>query len=190
MTPPSPALPSSVLATCRAALLSLAAGLAMGCAGEAAGERPVAGSDRTAASDVGADDVRGGGVPGAALRPGERVRDIYWSDGDSGRINGVPFRLSDVDAPETGGVGAAVGGAKCERERELGFAAKAFVVEETRAGQIVVGAVVDVDRYDRVVVTLLDDDRDLGDLAVAAGHLRPWRWRNGRAVDPRPKWCP
>lgn len=40
------------------------------------------------------------------------IRSIYWSDGDSGRItleNGevLKFRLNDIDAPETGGVGAA-----------------------------------------------------------------------------------
>ena len=39
---------------------------------------------------------------------------IDWSDADSGRLDGVRFRLRDVDAPETGGVGAAIGGAKCE----------------------------------------------------------------------------
>ena len=33
----------------------------------------------------------------------------------------LKFRLNDIDAPETGGVGAAIGGAKCEKERELGF---------------------------------------------------------------------
>ena len=38
------------------------------------------------------------------------ISSIYWSDGDSGRINGsIKFRLNDIDAPETGGVGAAIG---------------------------------------------------------------------------------
>ena len=53
---------------------------------------------------------------------------IYWSDGDSGRIDGMKFRLADVDAPETGGVGAR-GGAKCEFERALGYDAKAGRVQ-------------------------------------------------------------
>ena len=125
----------------------------------------------------------------SGLLPGHLISQIYWSDGDSGRIDGVPFRLSDVDAPETGGVGAAIGGAECEAERERGFAAKAFMVEETREGDLRVGRVVDVDRYDRVVLTILDDGRDLSGLGVEAGHLRRWRWRNGRAIDPRPEWC-
>lgn len=62
---------------------------------------------------------------------GDVVQEIYWSDGDSGRIDGTRFRLADIDAPETGGVGAR-GGAKCEGERELGFAAKEAIVEMTR----------------------------------------------------------
>ena len=40
------------------------------------------------------------------------ITSIYWSDADSGRLNGsIKFRLNSVDAPETGGVGAAIGGA-------------------------------------------------------------------------------
>ena len=52
------------------------------------------------------------------LSVGDVVTDLYSSDGDSGRANRVKFRLADIDAPETGGVGAP-GGAKCEAEREL-----------------------------------------------------------------------
>ena len=61
---------------------------------------------------------------------------IYWSDGDSGRLDGMDFRLADIDAPETGGVGAAIGGAKCENERMLGYEAKAYMVEITRNAEL------------------------------------------------------
>ena len=49
----------------------------------------------------------------ALLRSGAAIKSIYWSDGDSGRItftNGetIHFRINDRDAPETGGVGAAL----------------------------------------------------------------------------------
>jgi len=27
---------------------------------------------------------------------------IYWSDGESGRLNGLIFRLANIEAPETG----------------------------------------------------------------------------------------
>lgn len=61
------------------------------------------------------------------------ITSIYWSDGDSGRINGsLKFRLNDIDAPETGGVGAAIGGAKCEAERAKGDESKAWVVAFTK----------------------------------------------------------
>ena len=70
-----------------------------------------------------------------------KIKSIYWSDGDSGRITfasgeTISFRINDRDAPETGGVGAAIGGAKCEKERELGFASKGWVVEYTRGAEL------------------------------------------------------
>ena len=55
---------------------------------------------------------------------------IYWSDGDSGRIDGVKFRLANIDAPETGRIGQR-SGAKCPEEVELGKQAKAFVISLT-----------------------------------------------------------
>ena len=76
---------------------------------------------------------------------------IYWSDGDSGRIDGMKFRLANVDAPETGGVGA-IGGAKCEFERELGFEAKEFMVDLTRNADLVITSNSGADRYDREVM--------------------------------------
>lgn len=74
------------------------------------------------------------------------ITEIYWSDADSGRINGARFRLSDIDAPETGGVGAAIGGAKCEKERERGFAAKEFIVELTRSADLKISATYGYDK--------------------------------------------
>ena len=50
---------------------------------------------------------------GSELRIGTVATQLYWSDGDSGRINGLPFCLADFDAPGIDGVGAR-GGAKCE----------------------------------------------------------------------------
>ena len=121
---------------------------------------------------------------------GAVISQIYWSDGDSGRIDGVPFRLADIDAPETGGVGAR-GGAKCEVERELGFAAKEAIVEMSRPSEhrVVVTRVQDADRYGRVVVDLSVEGEDLGDLGVASGHMGAWPHRKGRALGPKPDWC-
>lgn len=113
---------------------------------------------------------------------------IYWSDGDSGRLNGIPFRLANVDAPETGGVGAR-GGAKCEEERALGYEAKAYIVELTRGASLVIERDYGKDRYDRLVIDLSANGRDVGAAGIAAGHLRSWPHENGRALSPKPDWC-
>ena len=118
----------------------------------------------------------------------DTVASIYWSDGDSGRIDGERFRLANVDAPETGNVGAN-NGAQCESERRLGFEAKAFIIELTRDAEIIVTARGEPDRYGRIVVSLSVDGRDLANLGIEAGYLRSWPHRNGRAQTPKPDWC-
>lgn len=117
------------------------------------------------------------------------VSSIYWSDGDSGRIDGMEFRLADVDAPETGGVGAAIGGAECERERERGFEAKAFLVEITREARLEITHREAPDRYGRTVIRLSADGRDVAEAGLEAGHLKPWPHAGSRALTDKPDWC-
>ena len=93
------------------------------------------------------------------------VTEIYWSDGDSGRIDGMKFRLANVDAPETGGVGAR-GGAKCEGERVLGYVAKEYMVNLTRMKPLEIVASYGADRYGREVIEAVS-------------------WRIGRCLS----WC-
>ena len=116
------------------------------------------------------------------------VKSIYWSDGDSGRADGVEFRLADVDAPETGGVGAR-GGAKCEPERVLGFKAKEFIVEATRGKTLAINFNGEVDSWGRKVATLTADGIDIGQAAISAGHLKPYVFEGKRATMPKPDWC-
>ena len=116
------------------------------------------------------------------------AQSIYWADGDSGRIDGLKFRLADVDAPETGGVGA-IGGAKCEAEREIGFEAKAFMVELTRHADLVITSNSGPDRYERDVITLSADGVDVGQAGIEAGHLGPWPHQGRRALTKKPDWC-
>ena len=113
------------------------------------------------------------------------LSNVYWSDGDSGRIDGEKFRLHGVDAPETGGVGA-YGGAKCEEERELGFDVKAEVVEFTRGRAIEVARRYGPDRHRREVVDLSIEGSDLGDILVSRGLLKPWDYDGGK---PKPSFC-
>jgi len=122
---------------------------------------------------------------GDDLEPGKPVKSIYWSDADSGRVNGEPFRLHGVDAPETGGVGAR-GGAKCEPERVLGYNAKGWMVETTREANMAVTAVYGRDQYGRWVIDLSHNRRDLAKIAVVSGHLRDWDYDGG---EDKPDWC-
>lgn len=118
----------------------------------------------------------------------EQVRSIYWSDGDSGVANGVKFRLADVDAPETGGIGAR-GGAKREGERVLGFRAKEFIVETARGKTLAIKFNGKVDDFDRRVATVTADGQDMGQLGILAGYLRSYVFDGRRATMPKPNWC-
>ncbi|WP_084397107.1 thermonuclease family protein [Henriciella aquimarina] len=116
-------------------------------------------------------------------------RSVYWSDGDSGRIAGMDFRLADVDAPETGGVGAAIGGAECERERDLGFEAKAFMVDLTKGSELEITHREAPDRYGRTVIGLSANGQDVARAGLAAGVLKPWPHEGDRAMSDKPDWC-
>lgn len=118
----------------------------------------------------------------------ETATSIYWSDGDSGRIDGMKFRLANVDAPETGGVGSR-GGAKCEYERELGYEAKEYIVELTRDAQLEITARYGPDRYEREVIDLSANGVDVGEAGIASGHLGTWPHKGRRALQPKPDWC-
>lgn len=130
------------------------------------------------------------GELGALVEGDVSTRQIEWSDGDSGTLQDVGFRLRDVDAPETGGVGAAIGGAECERERGLGFLAKDFIITLTENASITVTRNFGPDRFGREVVDLSADGIDVARAGIEAGLLRNWRFDdNGDALEPKPDWC-
>lgn len=135
------------------------------------------------ACSASADDILSDPAPAAQV-----YTSIYWSDGDSGRLGKLKFRLANIDAPETGSLKQR-GGAKCEAEREIGYDAKAFIVEFTRGKAIEITGDYGEDRYDRLVVDLTADGVDVAKSAVDAGHLRPWPHIKGRAQAPKPDWC-
>jgi endonuclease YncB( thermonuclease family) len=117
------------------------------------------------------------------------VTSIYWHDGDSGKVNGKDFRLADVDAPETGGVGS-INGARCDAERAAGFAAKAWILDATKGKRLMItGGDAKRDKWDRDVLTLSVNGQDLGAMGVAAGVLKPYVFENGRSKTKKPKWC-
>lgn len=123
-------------------------------------------------------------VQPAPERPGSAIR---WADGDSGEIDGRRFRLADVNAPETGPVGAEHG-AQCEGERQLGVQAKSFMQEQTRTGTLAYREL-EEDRYGRMVIELIVEGADLIRLGLDSGYLQSWPHFNGRALSSKPDWC-
>lgn len=117
---------------------------------------------------------------------------VSWSDGDSGTLESVRlrFRLPDVDAPETGGVGTR-NGARCEAERAHGLRAKQFMIDATAGADVRLGQSFGADRYGREVVTLIVDGRDIRELGLEAGMLRAWPFdqATARALTDKPNWC-
>ncbi|MEM9584812.1 MAG: thermonuclease family protein [Pseudomonadota bacterium] len=114
---------------------------------------------------------------------------VYWADGDSGRWNGIEFRLADVDAPETSPVGSAVGPAKCDLERARGLAAEKWIKDYTKDKPARVVGLAGFDRYNRLVVRMSAGGEDLSALGVEHGHLREWKWVKGRPLNEKPDWC-
>jgi endonuclease YncB( thermonuclease family) len=100
-------------------------------------------------------------------------------DGDTidDRATGVRYRLTNIDAPETGD------NAKCFRERTRGEEATQAAIELVRAAKVVsVRRTFRHDIYGRRVAFVLIDGQDLGALLMAQGLARPWRGK-------RRKWC-
>ena len=131
---------------------------------------------------------RANDVPSVTSSTSETYTSIYWSDGDSGRLGKLKFRLANVDAPETGSMNQR-GGAKCEHERELGYEAKAYIVGFTKDKTIRIVRDYGEDRYGRLVVDLEADGNDVGKMGVEAGHLKDWLHIKGRAQYSKPDWC-
>ena len=127
-------------------------------------------------------------APSATSSISKTYDSIYWSDGDSGRLGKLKFRLANIDAPETGSMKQR-GGAKCESERAIGYEAKAFIVEFTRNKTISIVRDYGEDRYGRLVVDLEADGADVAKAGVDAGHLKDWLHIKGRAQSPKPDWC-
>lgn len=124
----------------------------------------------------------------AQIQAPQTYTSIYWSDGDSGKIGDLKFRLANIDAPETRSLKQR-GGAKCEAEREIGFEAKAFLVNFTKDKTLQIVRDYGEDRYGRLVIDLTANGEDVAAAGVTAGHLRAWPHKKGRAQFPKPDWC-
>ena len=120
--------------------------------------------------------------------PEKAVTGIFWEDGDSGEIDNIGFQLANVDAPETGDAGAR-DGAACEAERDKGLAAVAYMQELTRNARLEITKEFGHDPFGRMVINLSANGKDVAEIAIAAGHLRPWPYENGKPLTAKPDWC-
>lgn len=101
---------------------------------------------------------------------GEMVdaRKVYVIDGDTIALARERIRLLAIDAPETRD-------ARCEREREAGYATKARVVELLRFGRVVDIRRHGHDQYGRTLAHIVIDGRDLGEQLVREKLALPYR---------------
>lgn len=121
-------------------------------------------------------------------------REVYVIDGDTIRVLGERYRLVGFDAPEIGRT------ARCEREVEKGFEAKAALVDLVRSGKPLTlqraacscppsapeGS--QACNYGRRCGTLRVGGEDVGTILIRAGLAKdyPYRWDR---VPPKPEWC-
>lgn len=128
-----------------------------------------------------------------------KISRIDWDDADSGniygpRFNGVGFRLFSVDAPEKGGVDAAIGAALCEEERALGLKAWDEMKAHTARAELAITGWYGFDKMKepRMLIDLAADGADVGEWGVGEALLAPWPHDGANALVPnsKPDWCP
>ncbi len=137
-------------------------------------------------------------LPAWGIDAGQReqiaARDVYVSDGDTVRVRGETYRLVDFDAPEIGRT------SRCEREVEIGYQAKARVVDLVHeARNLTIERVAcscapsasegsQYCNYGRRCGTLRADGEDVGLVLIREGLAKPYPYRWNR-VPTKPEWC-
>jgi endonuclease YncB( thermonuclease family) len=111
----------------------------------------------------------------------DRAVRVTWVDGDSGRLDGLEFRLHGVDAPEGSSQRA-----KCARERELPSGARDVARSVTNQKLIHVSRRYGRDDYGRAIVDLVVEGRDVASQLVFTGKLKRWNFDGG---EHKPSWC-
>ncbi|WCK80064.1 thermonuclease family protein [Agrobacterium fabrum] len=97
-------------------------------------------------------------------------------DGDTFWFRGEKIRIADIDTPELSPPG-------CQRERELGLAAKQRLLEILNSGPLSFKTTArDEDRFGRKLRIVYRERRSVGDILVAEGLAR--RWEGSRR-----SWC-
>ena len=120
---------------------------------------------------------------------------LYWADADSGRWNGIEFRLSNVDSAEVSHPNSAFGPAGCFEEQALGKAAEEWIKAYTKDHSVRITGWHAMDRHGRFVVTMATQGQDIGATGTELGHFQEWQWENrrpwqtGKPKHSKPNWC-
>lgn len=96
-------------------------------------------------------------------------------DGDTFWFRGEKIRIADIDTPE-------LSPPRCERERQLGLAAKQRLLNILNSGPLFKTTARDEDRFGRMLRIVYRDRRSVGDILVAEGLARKWEGS-------RRTWC-
>ena len=105
---------------------------------------------------------------------GQRITCVV--DGDTFWFGGEKIRIADIDTPE-------LRPPRCERERELGLAAKQRLLDILNSGPLSFKvAARDEDRFGRKLRIVYRDRRSVGDILIAEGLARKWQGS-------RRSWC-
>lgn len=97
------------------------------------------------------------------------IRHTCVVDGDTLWLEGMKFRVADIDTPE-------IGRPKCEAERRLGVRATDRFIELLNAGPVTIASIngPDEDRFGRKLRVFLLGDRSIGQILVREGLAREW----------------
>jgi len=116
-----------------------------------------------------------------------QIHTITWSDADSGKINGLKFRVNSGDAPETGRLGQK-SGAECQAEIILGKKATDYV-RALKPTDFKVTGYHGIDRYERHLVDLAYLKENYLTHQINIGYMKSWLHQGTRALEPHPNWC-
>ncbi|WEZ86218.1 thermonuclease family protein (plasmid) [Rhizobium sp. 32-5/1] len=105
---------------------------------------------------------------------GQRITCVV--DGDTFWFRGEKIRIADIDTPE-------LSPPRCQRERELGLAAKQRLLDILNSGPLSFKTTArEEDRFGRKLRIVYRDRHSVGDMLVAKGLARKWQGS-------RRSWC-
>lgn len=117
------------------------------------------------------------------IRPADELRVI---DGDTFALGSRRYRFPDVEAPP---IRPEKNNPGCPAAFAAGRQAKAALETLLEGREVMMDLTGKECGWGRPCARLFVGDDDVIARLLAAGHLRRWRHRNGRALEPRPSWC-